>query len=32
MTTAPEEYVTDVPYVRGFASDLSPLALRLGKA
>jgi SAM-dependent methyltransferase len=29
MTTANEEYVTDVPYMRGFASDLSPLMLRL---
>jgi hypothetical protein len=30
MTIAtPEEYVTDVPYVRAFVGDLSPLALRL---
>jgi SAM-dependent methyltransferase len=29
MQPATEEYVTDVPYSRGFASDLSPLMLRL---
>ena len=28
-TTAREEYVTDVPYMRSFASDLSPVQLRL---
>ncbi len=28
-TGATEEYVTDVPYMRGFASDLTPLMLRL---
>ena len=29
MTSANEEYVTDVPYLRAFVRDLSPLTLRL---